>query len=168
MIAILSMTVASLFTFNQHKNALVLRMDMISRDMELRSTNVAASLMEEIGAMAYDDATKSGSISNSSELTFVQPSEEQNEGGATTEAGGTDDLDDYDGTTLNRTRMRNGKTMTFSATTDVEYTTETGHSTDGAPSKFKRVTVSVSSTDVAIADTIRISRIFACGARCVW
>ena len=70
MIAILSMMIASLFAYNQHRNALTMRMEMISQDMELRSSNVAVDLMEEIGSMAFDDATKAGSISSASELTY--------------------------------------------------------------------------------------------------
>ena len=94
--------------------------------------------------------------------------EEMGRMGGTSEAGGTDDIDDYAGTTLNRTRVRDGHTLTFSAQTSVEYVNGTGSSTGGTPSKLKRVTVSVVSTDIAFADTVRLSQIYSCGARCAW
>lgn len=160
--------VASLFAYNQHRNALSMRLEMINQDMELRSTNVAVDLMEEIGSMAYDDATKSGPITSVSDLTYRTSSYQDGENEAPSEAGGTDDIDDYDGTTLERTRSRDGYTLRFDATASVDYVTDDGYSTYGVPSKLKKVTLAVVSKDISFADTVRISQIFSCGARCDW
>lgn len=159
------MMVASLFAYNQHRSALTMRLEMINQDMELRATNVAVDLMEEIGSMAFDDATKDGPITSASDLTFR---DYQDDGEGTTEAGGTDDIDDYDGVALERTRTRDGYSLRFSAEADVEYVTDAGYSTGGSPSKLKKVTLFVVSEDIAFADTVRFSQIFSCGARCDW
>lgn len=163
MIAILSMMVASLFAYNQHRSALSMRLEMINQDMELRSTNVAVDLMEEIGSMAFDDATKDGPITTVSDLTFRTNGEQSD-----SEAGGADDIDDYDGATIERTREREGYTLRFTADAEVDYVTDSGYSTAGTPSKLKKVTLSVVSQDISFADTVRISQIFSCGARCDW
>ena len=170
LIAMLSMMIASLFAYNQHRNALTMRMEMISQDMELRQTNIAVDLMEEIGALAFDDATKAGSITSSGSLTFSRSDyqEEGQEGTVITEAGGTDDIDDYHNVALQRTRNRDGHTLTFNALSEVDYVTEGGYSTYGTPTKLKMVSIKVVSADIAFADTIQISQVFSCGARCDW
>ena len=171
LIAMLSMMIASLFAYNQHRNALTMRMEMISQDMELRQTNIAVDLMEEIGALAFDDATKAGTITSSGSLTFTRSDllEGQGEEGTViTEAGGTDDIDDYHDVALQRTRSRDGHTLTFNTYSEVDYVTESGYSTHGTPSKLKKVEIKVISADIAFADTIQISQVFSCGARCDW
>lgn len=165
LIAIMSMMVASLFAYNQHRSTLSMRMGMVNQDMEIRTTSVAVDLMEEIGSMEFDEATKSGILTSPLDLVFnsllgglLNPGE----------TGGIDDIDDYDGVVLQRTRMHNGHTLQFTAEAQVEYVNEDGTSTSGVPSKFKKVELSVVSDDIAFSDTVRIEQIFACGGKCDW
>lgn len=167
LIAILAMVVTSLFAFNQHKSVLNSRMGMIRQDVSMRATGVAVDVMEEIGAMAFDDATKTGPIADLSMLTYL-PLTIDSVDVEQLESGGADDIDDFNGLTLGRIRTHGSQTMNFTARPRVNYVTGDGTTVVGYATKFKRVSISVVATDFVFPDTVRVSQVFACGTRCDW
>jgi hypothetical protein len=167
LIAILAMVVTTLFAFNQHKSVLNTRMGMIRQDVSMRATGVAVDVMEEIGAMAFDDATKTGAISELSLLTYL-PLTIDSVDTEQLESGGADDIDDFNGLTLARTRTHGEQTVNFVARPRINYVSTDGTSIVAYATKFKRVSISVVAADFVFPDTVRVSQVFACGSRCDW
>lgn len=169
------MVITTLFAFNQHRNVLNTRLNMVREDMAVRATSVAVDIIEEIGSMAYDEATRDNVVGSSSYLTSLSTISLSTLSGLTSslqqdqESGGTNDIDDFNGAVMQRTRTLNGKTLTFRAESVVTYidpadkTTEVSYQT-----KLKKATIKVYSMDLARPDTIYLSQIYSCGTRCNW
>jgi len=170
MLAVLSMVVTTLFAFNQHRNVLSTRLNMVREDMAIRSTGVAVDLLEEIGSMAFDEATRDDIVASSSELTSLEPiGDLQNVTNPSLEAGGTNDIDDFNGAVLTRYRELKGKDIGFQAESVVTYVDPLDNTTEVTyPTKLKKVTIKVYSTSIARPDTIYLSQLYACGSRCSW
>ncbi|NNE47559.1 MAG: hypothetical protein HKN37_12970 [Rhodothermales bacterium] len=176
MLAVLSMVVTTLFAFNQHRNVLSSRLNMVREDMAIRSTGVAVDVLEEIGSMSFDEATRDKVISSSSELTAVQRLDIHNLTGGlentqetSLESGGVNDLDDFNGATIERSREVNGTNIGFRAESVVSYVDPTDNTTEvDYPTKLKKVTIKVYSLNIARPDTIYLTQLHACGSRCGW
>ncbi len=175
MLAILSMVVTTLFAFNQHRNVLSTRLNMVREDMAIRSTGVAVDILEEIGSMAFDESTRDKVVASASELTYVPRidlnslnlMEETNE--SSVESGGTNDIDDFNGAVIERNRTLNEKNIGFRAQAVVRYVDPIDKSTEVSyPTKLKKVTIKVFSTHIARPDTIYLSQLYSCGSRCGW
>ncbi|MBT8399399.1 MAG: hypothetical protein KJO98_02890 [Rhodothermia bacterium] len=175
MLAVLSMVVTTLFAFNQHRNVLNTRLNMVKEDMAIRSTGVAVDVLEEIGSMSFDEATRDKVVSSSSELTSVYRTtfEHMSEYGESNqenmESGGTNDIDDFHGAIMERSRTLNGNNLGFRAEAIVSYVDPIDSSTEvDYPTKLKKVTIKVYSQNIARPDTIYLSQMFSCGSRCNW
>ncbi|MDX1429947.1 MAG: hypothetical protein R3282_06650 [Rhodothermales bacterium] len=176
MLAVLSMVVTTLFAFNQHRNVLNTRLNMVKEDMAIRSTGVAVDVLEEIGSMSFDEATRDAVVSSSNELTSVYSASfremeqyEESTNHEYIEAGGTNDIDDFNGAIMERTRTLNEKTLGFRAEAVVGYVDPVDKTTEvNYPTKLKKVTIKVFSKNIARPDTIYLSQIFSCGSRCNW
>ncbi len=156
---------ATFFSFQQHRSVLETRMMMIRNEVETAATAVAVDRLEEIGAMAYDDATKAdvriySSATLTSSATF------------TDDAPPIDDIDDFHGSSVLRFRVTTGDTLWYGVESSITYADE---ATPDEPivdptirTKFKKATVTVYSLNVAHIDTIRISQSFSCGSKCAW
>jgi hypothetical protein len=182
LIAILSMVVTTLFAFNQHRNVLSTRLGMIREEMAVRSTSVAVDVLEEIGSMAFDEATLDKSVLHASDLTHISMYDQY--GGdvintdpyssdlgvrPTLESGGANDLDDFDGAILDRIRIREDRQIRFRAEARVRYVDEVDRTSEvGFQTKLKKVTIKVYTTAIAHPDTIYISQIYSCGSKCEW
>lgn len=167
LIAILAMVITTLFAFNQHKSVLTSRMNMIRQDVSMRATGVAVDVMEEIGAMAFDDATKTGKASDAnllSDLPLALDSSDVEQD----ESGGVDDIDDFNGLTILRTRTHGAQTMNFEARPRINYVSSDGTTIVEVPTKFKRVSITVVASDFVFPDTVKLSQVFSCGTRCDW
>ncbi len=173
MLAVLSMVVTTLFAFNQHRSVLSTRLNMVREDMAIRSTGVAVDILEEIGSMSFDEATRDKIVASSSELTSVQRLSihevtEQTEQ-TSVESGGTNDIDDFNGALMDRYRELNGKDIGFRAESVVSYIDPMDNITEVSyPTKLKKVTIKVYATNIARPDTIYLSQLYACGSRCSW
>ncbi len=175
MLAVLSMVVTTLFAFNQHRNVLNTRLNMVKEDMAIRSTGVAVDVLEEIGSMSFDEATRDGAVTSSGGLTsvyqttFEHMSQYEESTQENMESGGANDIDDFNGAIMERTRTLNEKTLGFRAEAIVSYVDPIDSSTEvNYPTKLKKVTIKVFSKNIARPDTIYLSQIFSCGSRCSW
>jgi hypothetical protein len=172
MLAVLSMVVTTLFAFNQHRNVLSTRLNMVREDMAIRSTGVAVDVLEEIGSMAFDEATRDNVVASSSELTSLHLAGEFGDTqtvNPSLESGGINDIDDFNGSSLDRYRELNGQNLGFRAQAAVSYVDPSDNTTEVSyPTKLKKVTIKVYSTTIAHPDTIYLSQLYACGSRCSW
>ncbi len=174
MLAVLSMVVTTLFAFNQHRNVLNTRLNMVREDMAIRSTGVAVDVLEEIGSMSFDEATRDKVISSSTELTsFERKSfylmEQEGSSQTSQESGGSNDIDDFNGAMMERTRTLNEKSLGFRAQSIVSYVDPVDKTTEvDYPTKLKKVTIKVFSMNLARPDTIYLSQLYSCGSRCDW
>ncbi len=167
MLAVLSMVVTTLFAFNQHRNVLSTRLNMVREDMAIRSTGVAVDILEEIGSMPFDEATRDKIVSSSTELTSIEGT--IGETPTNVESGGTNDIDDFNGAILERYRELKGADVGFRAESNVSYVDPIDNTTEVTyPTKLKKVTIKVYSTSIARPDTIYLSQLYACGTRCSW
>ncbi len=167
LLAILSMILTSMYAYTQHQNVIATRLNIVENELSLQSTSVAVDLMEEIGSMAFDEATLSEEIFSPGDLTpiggYYQGSDSTG-----VEAGGTDDIDDFNGINVSRTRDRSGHTLSFTAAPVVAYVESDGVTPSTIPTKYKKVTVAVANTDFVMADTVYLSQVFSCGKKCNW
>ena len=171
MLAILSMVVTTLFAFNQHRSVLSTRLNMVREDMAIRSTGVAVDILEEIGSMPFDEATRDKVINTSSELTQLERLDihGRNTEFSIADSSNARDIDDFNGRFLDRARTLKGKNIGFRAESVVSYINPTDNTTEVSyPTKLKKVTIKVYSTDIARPDTIFLSQLYACGSRCGW
>ncbi len=165
LLAIAAMMVATLFAFQQQRNVMQTRMQMIHSEIATAATGVAVDRLEEIGVMAFDEATKSGDkIYSSSSLTSMPT--------FTDDAPPIDDVDDFDGSLVERFRVYAADTLWYGVETTVRYASEAQPddvvSDPNQRTKFKKATVKVYSLNYARVDTISLSQSFSCGSKCDW
>ena len=169
MLAVLSMVVTTIFAFNQHRNVLSTRLNMVREDMAIRSTGVAVDILEEIGSMSFDEATRDKIVASSSELTTLYSPGDLGQDQTSVESGGTNDIDDFNGAILDRYRELKGQNIGFRAESVVSYVDPSDNTTEVTyPTKLKKVMIKVYSTTIARPDTIYLSQLYACGSRCSW
>lgn len=175
----MAMVVATMFAHNQHRSMLTTQMSLIRQDVSVRATGVAVDAMEEIGVMAYDDATKNGPIDDPTLLTSLEIVTDENRlslietvvgiiGGEQDESGGADDVDDFNLRTLTRTRTHGGSNLSFDVMPSVHYVDSDGVTPVSYQTKMKRVTVDVVSKNFSFPDTVRLTHVISCGSRCAW
>ncbi|SRR5690554_4512563 len=165
MLALLAVMIAALFSLNQQRGIMQTRLQMMRNEVATSGTGVAVDRLEEIRSMAFDEATKSEQKISSpaaltSKLTF------------TDDAPPIDDVDDFDGSYVERFRVWMSDTLWFGVETSVVYALEAQPDTPVADAftrtKFKKATVKVYSLDIPNVDTITISQSFSCGSKCEW
>lgn len=174
------MVVTTMFAHNQHRAVLRTQVDVIRQDVAMRATGVAVDILEEVGSMSFDEATKGGTVTDPSLLTSLplvdvslatdplDPAFELLLGEDEGEAGGADDLDDFNARHLDRNRRAGEHQLNFTAMPVVNYIGSDGVTPVDYVTKMKRVRIEVASSDFAFADTIQISQVFTCGSRCAW
>lgn len=162
LLAILAMVVTSLFAFGQHRSILESRLKMIHQEVALRSTSVAVNVIEEIGSLAFDEATKDEAIMSSNDLTILT------DGPAELETAQADDIDDFNNRERTVTLVRKIGSLNFVARSTVQYVNSDGTASPTVATKYKELTVSVKSADLASSDSVYISKIISCGSRCNW
>lgn len=162
------MVLTTMFAVNQHRSVLSTQLGMVRQDLSLRSTGVAADVLDEIGAMSFDEATKTEAVSDPDLLTSLPLQLGLGYEDIFQETGGADDLDDFNGLTLERVRTHGDVTLSFKLKPTVNYVTSDGSTTVDYVTKYKKVTIEVIPQDYTFADTIRVSQVYACGSRCDW
>ncbi len=165
LLALAAMMMATLFALNQQRGIMQTRMSMMRNEVATAATGVAVDRLEEVRSMAFDEATKGeGKIFSSTELTS-KPT-------FTDDAPPIDDIDDFDGSSVERFRVWMSDTLRYGVETVVAYAEEgspdTPISDPNQRSKFKKATVKVYSLDVEHVDTVSISQSFSCGSKCAW
>jgi hypothetical protein len=163
-LAILALLVATLYSLGEYRGIHKIQVGMMRNEIALMGTGVAVDVLEEMGSMAYDEATVAGRIYSSSDLTpasnfgpgFDLPN---------------NDIDDWHGADIVRDRTTEHGTLSFRVVVDVVYAMEDAPedpAPDGVRTRFKKANVKVYSLDIERPDTIRIARSYACGSRCDW
>jgi hypothetical protein len=165
-LALLALVVASMFALSEFRSLHGVQQAMIRNEMSLTATGVAVDVLEEIGSMAFDEATsEQGKVTSPLGLTaatlfgpgFDQPN---------------NDVDDWHNTNIIRNRVVGADTLRFGVSTTVRYAQESDPtrpvSDASTRTRFKMATVRVHSLLLAAPDTIVLSRTYACGARCTW
>lgn len=165
LLALVAVMMASLFAFQQQRYVLDMRMDMIRNEIATQATSVAVDRLEEIRAMSFDEATKGeNNITSQSDLTLKDH--------FTDDAPPIDDVDDFDGATVQRFRVVGTDTLWFEVTTQVAYAQEADPdatiSDVSVRTKFKKATVWVHSLNTSVTDTIAVAQSVACGSKCKW
>jgi hypothetical protein len=160
LMALLSMMLLTLFTYNQHRSVLQMREDTLYRDIELRGTGVAVDHLEALTAVAFDAATVDDTLTSAFDLTDTEDFGDD---------GTLDDLDDYHGLTLTDTRTTAYDTLYYGVETEIAYVEEFDLAVvASSPTRYKRATVRVYSLDVAFADTFALTQLYSCEGRCSW
>jgi len=159
------MMVATLFAFQQQRNIMQTRLQMVRSEVATAATGVAVDRLEEIGAVAFDDATKSeDKVFSPAGLTSMPT--------FTDDAPPVDDIDDFNGSFVQRFRVYAGDTLWYGVETTVRYASEAQPDIvvldPMLRTKFKKATVKVYSQNVARVDTISLSQSFSCGSMCDW
>lgn len=161
MLAMLALMLATLFAVQQQRQTAQVRMGMIRSEYGTQSTGVAVDRLEEIGSMAFDEATVGDeTLLTVDSLTAGPP--------FSLDAPGTD-IDDFHEITVDTFRVAGGHKLNFRMHSVVRYASETNFEMEvTGPTKVKKATVKVYSLDIANPDTITISQAYACGSRCNW
>lgn len=161
MLAILAITLATLFAMQQHRNVAHMQMKMIRDDIGVQATGVAVDRLDEIGAKAFDQNTIGDEKADHPDsLTAGPPFAVDQQ---------SNDIDDFHNVAADTFRVHGTDTLFFRIESYVTYAldNEPGTPTTG-PTKVKKVSVKAYSLDIPGPDTIRLSQSFACGSRCTW
>lgn len=164
-LALAAIMMAALFSLNQQRGIMQTRMNMMRNEVMTSGTGIAVDRLEEVRSMAFDETTKAEEkISSSAGLTS-KPT-------FTDDAPPIDDVDDFDGSYVERFRVWKSDTLWYGVETAVVYASEAQPDTPVADvytkTKFKKATVKVYSLDIPNVDTITISQSFSCGSKCDW
>lgn len=165
LLALAAMMMATLFALNQHRGVMQTRISMMRNEVMTSASGVAVDRLEEVRSMAFDEATKGeAKIFSSTDLTS-KPT-------FTDDAPPIDDIDDFDGSSVQRFRVWASDTLWYGVETTVAYAEENAPdiplSDPNVRSKFKKATVKVYSLNVNHVDTVSISQTFSCGSKCAW
>jgi hypothetical protein len=162
MMALLAMMLATLFAYNQQQRAAQTKFNMIRDEVVTQATIVAQDRLEEIGAMAFDEATVGANkVATAAELTGLAFFTEDAQG---------NDIDDFHQVVVDTVRSSNLGKLRFRVASTVTYADP--NNPDVAvtgPSKAKKATVRVTSLDIAeimASDEIILSQTYTCGSRC--
>lgn len=170
LLALLSVMLVSLFSYNQQRNVLSMRANMLRDEVALQATAVAVDRLDEIGAKAFDEATRSDAVSASNQLSAmlsVYEGEQVSPGFASDSP--SDDIDDFDNVTVYDSRSTWLDSLDFKVHTEVTYVSEADRQTEVSyQTRFKKVTAQVYSMDYALADTFYLSQVYNCGTLCNW
>lgn len=165
MLALLAVMMAALFSLNQQRGIMQTRMNMMHNEVMSAGTGVAVDRLEEVRTMAFDEATKGEDKIFASAALTSKPT-------FTDDAPPIDDIDDFDGSYVERFRVWMSDTLWYGVETSVVYALETQPDAPVADintrTKFKKATVKVYSLDIAKVDTITLSQSFSCGSKCEW
>ena len=161
MLALLGLMLVAQFTLQQHRDVLHGRMTTIKTELATIAASVAVERLERIVAMRFDDAAREGNPLTSP-FGLTDPAAFRSDAPS-------DDVDDFDGSSIVVSRPVGSDTLWFDVRTIVSYADELDPSAvANARTKLKKVTAIVSSRDIAFADTVRLERLVTCGSACTW
>jgi hypothetical protein len=161
MLSILALVLATMFAVQQQRHTAHTKLSMIRGEIGTQTTGVAVDRLEEIGAMAFDEATVG-------DITLDSPDSLTSGSPFGLDAPGND-IDDFDAVTLDTFRVAGNDTLRFRVVSRVRYANEADVAQEvGGPTKVKKATVKVYNLNVAAPDTITLSQSYACGSRCAW
>jgi hypothetical protein len=165
LLALAAMMMATFFAFQQQRSVRDTRMQMLRNEVATAGTGVAVDRLEEVGVMAYDEATKA-------EDKIFSPVSLTSAAVFTVDAPPVDDIDDFDNSYVERFRVYTGDTLWYGVETQIYYADENQTDQEVADltlkTKFKKATVKVYSLTVAATDTITLSQSYSCGSKCEW
>lgn len=165
LLALAAMMMATLFALNQQRGIIQTRMSMMRNEVATAATGVAVDRLEEVRAMSFDEATKG-------EDKIFSPAALTSKPTFTDDAPPIDDIDDFDGSYVERFRVWKSDTLWYGVATAVAYAQESAPDVPLADpsqrSKFKKATVTVNSLNVDKMDAITLSQSFSCGSKCAW
>lgn len=158
LLAILALMLATMFAVQQQRHTGFTRLSMIRAEISTQSTGVAVDRLEEIGSMAFDEATVGGTAVSLANLTAGPPFQLDAPG---------NDIDDFHGVSVDTFRVAGLDTLRFRVQSVVAYADpeDVGKVVTG-PTSMKKATVKVYSLDIAAPDTITLSQSYACGSWC--
>lgn len=161
-LAVLAMMVAIFIANQQNRGVLQSQLSRIRGDIAVHATSVAEDMLSEIGAKAFDENTVGEStVEGPSGLTS------ESKFGPNQEAGGRNDIDDFHGQVLKRTRTIDADSLSFQVEVKISYADEDDTEEEVAgPTRIKKANLRVYSLDVSKPDTIRVSQSFSCGGKC--
>lgn len=173
-LTILALMLFAFFAVSQQKRVVRTEQAMVRNAVAVMANGVATQTLDNAAAAPFDEATRSGTVTSRNGLTA-----KRDFGDAET----LEDVDDWstvdvhpDSALATEVRtLRNGgtrHTLTFTRKAAVDYVKEQpggGWTVDNTqPTKYKQITVTVVADGIAVADTIRLSRVVSCGIRCQW
>ena len=161
MLSILALMLATMFAVQQQRHTAYTQLSMIRGEISTQSTGVAVDRLEEIGSMAFDEATVGGnSVASAALLTSGAPFSADSPG---------NDIDDFNGVAVDTFRIAGMDTLRFRVQSRVRYANPNDVGQEvGGPTKVKKATVRVYSLDIVAPDTITLSQSYSCGRRCNW
>lgn len=161
MLALLGLMLVAQFTLAQFRDVLHSQLMMIETEARTIGASIAVEHLGRVAAMPFDDATKGGN-------TLETPSALTAPASFRADAP-SDDVDDFDGSSRVAPRPAGSDTLWFDVRTDVSYADELNpNMIASSPTKLKRIVATVSTRNVALADTIRLERLVSCGSACSW
>ena len=172
-LTILALMLFAFFAISQQKRVVQTEQAMIRSAMAVMANGVATQTLDNAAAAPFDEATRNESVTSPSALT------------AKRDFGNMETLEDIDDwstadvhsdSTLDaevRTIRNAGTsgTITFVRKAEVNYVDKQAGGTwvvSASPTKYKQITVTVYVEGIAVADTVRLSRVVSCGVRCRW
>lgn len=161
-LAVLAMMVAILIANQQNRGALQAQLSRIRGDIAVHATSVAEDMLSEVGAKAFDENTVGNSRAEGP--SYLTP---ESNFGPNQEAAGGNDIDDFHGEALLKTRTLDTGTLSFQVEVKISYADENDTEKEVAgPTRVKKASLRVYSLDVSNPDTIRLSQSFSCGGKC--
>ncbi|HET6569471.1 MAG TPA: hypothetical protein VFG50_15995 [Rhodothermales bacterium] len=174
LLAILAITVLATFALTQHRNRLYMQEVAIRNEISTQALAVATDRLEEMGRMAFDEHTV-GSEGGMAKLTSVDLLTPVDSFGTD---GQSNDIDDYNGVSIDTFRVTAGAQVWFRLKTEVKYANETNpDQVVDYKTRIKKATVWAYPVDtlginvpggIQAPDTIRLSQAYACGSWCDW
>ena len=161
MLALLGLMLVAQFTLAQYRDILHGQLVMIETEARTIAASVAVEHLGRVTAMPFDDATKGGRILETPSALTVHHFFRSD--------APSDDVDDFDGSTLLVPRPAGADTLWFDVRTSVSYADEINPNNFAAgATKLKNIVATVSVRNVAFADTVRLERLVSCGSACGW
>lgn len=161
MLALLGLMLVAQFTLAQYRDILHGQLVMIETEARTIAASIAMEHLGRVAAMPYDDATKGGSALETPSALTAPPYFRAD--------APSDDVDDFDGSARVVPRPAGSDTLWFDIRTDVSYADELNANLVASnPTKLKRIVATVSTRNVALADTVRLERLVSCGSACSW
>ena len=161
-LAFMAIYVFSLLILTQQRTSVRAQVGAIKNTIGILANGVATERLERVASLDFDQATRdNNAVFGSAALTATSDF-----GPVQDKAG--DDIDDFHDTAVTFERGFAGDTLRFQAETSVYYVQDANLIASASPTKYKMIDVRVYSLDVALADTIRLSRVKACKSSCQW
>lgn len=165
-LGLLGILLVSVLSLRQDQSGMTTGAALRAAEVQALAAQVGAARLEEFATLPFDEAVKEDPATSTVDLT-------PKVGGAFVRTGpdpGGDDLDDVHGLAETTSHVVRDGESGFDLRTEaqVEYVAEADGVTPSlTPTRFKRVTVTVSPIDVE-ADDVVLTQLYSCGSFCAW